>query len=907
MAVRTYMRAFNGGEVSPSMYARIDDGKYQTGMALCKNFLVEPQGPITMRPGFGYVNAVKDENKAVNLIPFVFNLDQSMVLEFGEKYIRFHTQGQTLMKPDGEEPYEVETPYLADEVLDIHYVQSADVVTLVHPNHVPRELRRYGATDWRLVEISFSSTLYAPTGLKVEVHINDSVSNKEDYRREYAVTALDADGKNESIRSESVSVKCNPYGDGAYNVISWDAVEGAGRYRVYRNEGGIWGFIGESTETSIIDEGINIDASITPPNFDYPFSKGRSITTVTVVKGGSGYKTGEVTGINKNSNDLIATATACHYGSDYEEIGSMTEPPKFVVNSSTGSGCELEVTGCDLDNNWVDYSSGVTSVLSAQIRAQHIRIVNGGMGYTEHDTIEYVKGTGKFDYSFMSGGQNKELVFEFRAGNGYDDEPESWSNVTTTGDLQLVVKDATGSGAKLTPVVKDGVITAVTITDGGANYTDPTVTVKSSAGSGAEITAEVNPLGDYPTAVSYFEQRRWFGGTTQRPMNIWATKSGTESDMSYSMPTQDADRIAVRAAAREANRILHIVPLSQLILLTPSAEWRVTSLNSDAITPTSISIRPQSYVGASNVQPIVVNNQMLYAASRGGHLRECGYSYEAGGFISNDVSLRASHLFDNKALRSMAYSKSPWPTVWSVSSDGRLIAMTYVPEQQVGAFSTVETDGTFESCCVVPEGEEDVLYVTVKRNINGKGRRFVERMASRTFIRLEESMCMDCAGTYRGDPTTEINGLSWLEGAEVAIVADGGVEPRQKVKDGKISISHPASIVHVGLPYTADMKTLPTAMALQDGSYGSGHQKNVRQVWFRVVDSGGLKAGPDFENLAEYPSRNIEYAGSPPDPLSDEFGFEIPATWSASGQVCVRQDNPLPLRVISMTTMLEIV
>jgi hypothetical protein len=29
--IRNYMRAFNGGIVSPSMYARIDDGKYQTG------------------------------------------------------------------------------------------------------------------------------------------------------------------------------------------------------------------------------------------------------------------------------------------------------------------------------------------------------------------------------------------------------------------------------------------------------------------------------------------------------------------------------------------------------------------------------------------------------------------------------------------------------------------------------------------------------------------------------------------------------------------------------------------------------------------------------------------------------------------------------------------------------------
>lgn len=83
-------------------------------------------------------------------------------MELGPKYIRFHTQGKTLLGSDGK-PYEVQTPYEADDIMDIHYVQSADIVTLVHPRYAPRELRRYGATDWRLQKISFTSTLSAPS------------------------------------------------------------------------------------------------------------------------------------------------------------------------------------------------------------------------------------------------------------------------------------------------------------------------------------------------------------------------------------------------------------------------------------------------------------------------------------------------------------------------------------------------------------------------------------------------------------------------------------------------------------------------------------------------------------------------------------------------------------------------
>ena len=763
--VRSYLRSFNGGEVAPAMFARIDDGKYQTGLALCRNFLIEPQGPVQMRPGFAYVNEVKDSDHAPALIEFSFSSDQTMVLEVGGGYVRFHTHGQTLLNEEGTAPYEVETDYAADEVFDIHYVQSADVLTFVHPNHPPRELRRYGATDWRLVDINFASSLQPPAKPSVKQTISESTSNPTDYVRRYAVTSLKSDGTEESAISEATQISCNPYGDGAYNTISWTAVPGADRYRVYRDVGGIWSFIGETDTTEIIDENIDADSSITPPIYDVPFSKGDSIQEVKVLTEGSGYKEGD----------------------------------------------------------------------------------------------------------------------------------------------NLTVTDETGSGAELTAVIEDGSIKSVVVKKAGSGYSAPSISVESSAGSGATFEVTIREEPDFPGAVSYFEQRRWFGGTINKPNNLWATKSGTESDMSYSLPTQDDDRISVRVAAREANRIRHIVPLSQLMLLTGAAEWRVSPLNSDAITPASMSVRPQSYVGANNVQPLVINSSMIYAQERGGHLRECGYNYQAGGYISADVCLRAPHLFDNYEVKDLAYSKAPWPTVWAVSSSGKLIAFTYVPEQQVGAFSTVETDGVFEACCVVAEGDEDALYCVVKRTIEGETKRFVERMHERQYTALENCFYVDCGGTYEGDPTTEISGLDWLEGCEVAILADGSVEPHQVVKDGKITLSIASSKVHVGLPYTGELRTLPMALALQDGSYGSGHQKNVREVYFRVVDSSGLKAGPSLDRLAEYPARSTEFAGSPPDPITDEFGFPIYPLWGPSGQVYVRQENPLPLRIISMTTSLELV
>lgn len=879
MAIRQYQRAFNGGEVSPSMFARIDDGKYQTGMALCKNFLIEPQGPIVMRPGFKYVNHTKHAGKKARLIPFNFSISQTMVLELGERYVRFHTQGQTVLGNNGQ-PYEIETPYIEADLFDIHYVQSADVMTLVHPNYPPKELRRYGATDWRLVDIKFGSSLSAPTGLSASQTINKDVTNPTDYKRTYAVTALLADGTEESVRSSSVTIDCNPYGDGSYNTIRWNAVAGAGLYRVYRDQGGVWAYVGQTDTTQIIDENITPDASITPPHYDDAFYSSKGITSVRVNNGGSGYVP------TKYITDFV---NVCEYdwGDGYKQ-----QSTGFPVNIQSKANLTWEIE----DPN--GHGSGAD-----------IRLITG-------ETYAATGGP-------ASGGRTACVTgIEIRSrGTGYDNPKlvikchnRHWQlatlyrfPLTTSHDVpKIVVTDSTGYGADLVPVIENGRVVSVTIRSGGQNYSSPNLSVVSSTGGGASLSANVGQAPDYPGAVSYFEQRRWFGGTQNRPNNLWATRPGTEADMSFSLPSQSDDRIAVRVAAREANRILHIVPLAQLMLMTGAAEWRVSPLNSDAITPESMSVRPQSYVGASNVQPLVVGSSMIYGAGRGGHLRELGYNYEAGGYISGDVCLRAPHLFDNLTIVDLAYSKAPSPVVWAVSSSGKMVAMAYVPEQQVGGFSTIETKGSIESACVVAEGDEDIVYVEVMRTVNGQAVRFVERMNERQYTDLKECVYVDCAGTYRGEAKKEITGLTWLEGETVSILADGAVEPQQVVKDGKITLTYPAEIVHVGLPFIADMKTLPAAMALQDGSYGSGHKKNVREVFFRVVNSSGTQAGPSFDKLSEYPSRSTEFAGNVPEPITDEIGFQIQPQWSQSGQVCVRQKYPLPLRIVSMTTVLEL-
>lgn len=883
--VRNLQRSFAGGEMSPEMYGRIDDQKFQTGAARLRNFVSRPQGPAENRAGFAYVRAVKDSTKKTRLLPFTYSTTQTMVIELGDQYMRFHTMGATLLQgspaaykasaaatisiaspavvtlaghgyangdtivftttgalPTGltagaiyyvvssatntfqvaatyggtaintsgtqsgthtvnryydvaslvsysglnyyckaasygnlptnttywyAEPatgeYEIPTPFATADLFDLHHVQSADVLTICHPGYAPRELRRYGSTQWALVPIVFGASVSAPSGVTATTAGGTAVK----YTYKYVVTALASDLVSESAASAVASIGSNLYETGCTNTISWNAVTGAVRYNVYKYQGGIYGYIGQTDTLSLVDDDITPDAGATPPSY--------------------------------------------------------------------------------------------------------------------------------------------ETVF--------------------------------------------------------------------------------NSTGNYPTAVSYFEQRRAFAGTINEPQKIWMTKSGTESNMSYSLPIKDDDRIAFRVAAREANTIRHIVPLTQLILLTSSAEWRVTSVNSDAITPTTISVRPQSYIGASNVQPSIINNTLVYCAARGGHVRELGYNWQANGFITGDLSVRAAHLFDGHTIADQTYLKAPNPLIYFVNNDGLLLGLTYIPEQSVGAWHWHDTDGLFEACTSVAEGDEDFLYVVVKRTIGGVTKRYVERQQSRSFTSLEHAFFVDSGLKYdgtntgsttvtitggttwtsaevltvtsstpifsypgttdvkdaiiatdssgnkyrltiqatssttvatvrtdntipaslRSTPTTlwafardSVGGLSHLEGKTVSILADGAVQPKKVVTGGAVTLPRAASVIIVGLPYQSDLKTLPLALGV-DAGFGQGRFKNVNKAWLRVYKSSGIFVGPDADNLTEAKQRTTEPYGSPPELKSQEILVVLTPTWADSGEIFVRQNDPLPLTIVGMT------
>jgi len=751
MIIKKLTRSFAGGEITPEMYARLDLTKFQTGLALCRNFEVLPHGPVQNRAGLEYTLEVKDSSKRTRLIPFSFNTQQTFALEVGDQFIRFHTNGGTLLEAakaitgitqanpgvitipahgyaNGDwlflaniggmtalngrwvkaagvtantfqltsvhgganidttalpawtaggtaaRVYEVATPYLEADLFDLHYTQSADVETVVHPTYAPRELRRLGATNWTLTSILFAPTIATPTAPTATA---GGPGGGTPVTLTYVCTAVATEGLEESYASPAATANSDLTVVGNYVDVTPAAVAGAVRYNVYKLKNGLYGYIGQTDGSALRDSNITPDATKTPPLVNDPFAS----------------------------------------------------------------------------------------------------------------------------------------------------------------------------------------------------------------------------AGNYPQAVGYYEGRRIFGGTTNKPQNIWMTRSGTESNLTYSIPTRDDDGIFFRIAARDVNSIRHILPLSSLVLLTAGGEWKVEPRNSDILTPTSASPRQSASEGANNVQPVITSSALLYAQARGGRVREMKYDWNSQDYTSEDLSILAPHLFDGFTIVDMAYAKAPTRTIWAVRSDGTLLGLTYLPKQEVAAWHQHTTDGFFESVCVVAEGNEDVLYCIVRRTVNGRTVRNVERKRGRQFANLAASFIVDSGLTYSGAAANTVSGLYHLEGKTVVILADGAVMPQQVVTAGRITLpnSITASVIQIGLPYVSDLQTLPIALeAVQQ--FGQNSFKNVNEVGLRVYKSSGVFAGPSFDQLKEVKQRTTEPFGTPPQLITEMVRLTISPDWSDNdAPICVRQSAPLPL------------
>ena len=397
-----------------------------------------------------------------------------------------------------------------------------------------------------------------------------------------------------------------------------------------------------------------------------------------------------------------------------------------------------------------------------------------------------------------------------------------------------------------------------------------------------------NATDKYPRAITFHQQRLWFGGTTAKPQSIFGSKTDNFED--FTVGTNDADALEYAIASYKVNQVQWMSSTEVLLVGTAGGEFKVSGGNA-ALTPSNVQVTRQTSYGGKNVQPRHVGYQTLFVQATGTSVRSYEYQWNQDVYESEDLTFLAEHI-GKKGIKDMAYQLVPDSILWVVCNDGTLAGLTYDKGRKIVGWHQHTTDGTFESVAVVPQATVDQVWVIVKRTVNSVVKRYVEY--------IDPNLHVDSALTYSGSAVTTLSGLTHLEGKTVSILGDDAVYPNTAVSSGAISVATSFAKADVGLKFTSTLQTLPIEGGNAAGS-AQGVRKRFNEIYVRLHESFYPKI-----NGIMPPVRTPSTGMGNPEPKTTGDVRVKNEGYDLEGKITVTQDLPGPTHVLSLFGTLSV-
>jgi hypothetical protein len=429
--------------------------------------------------------------------------------------------------------------------------------------------------------------------------------------------------------------------------LSWDAVFGATSYNIYKEVNGIYGWIGEAGSNAFTDATITPDDSKRPPDANNPFSA-----------------------------DPVL-----------EEISANIVPDMIYVSpvSVAGGGWTATAT------NW--YGSGPYYLRCAFDPAfptiDYITLTTTVPTTIIEIVPDAPVAVGAYSFVMSAAGLGAEAwTFE-----GYDGA--SWVTLDTrVGEVSWAANEKRTYDF-VNEVAYEKYHIVINKNNTNTNY---------SRFNKIEMhTATYSTAANYPGSATIHQQRLILARTDAKPQTIFGSQTGNYYNFNVSSPLQDDDSYEFTVASNQVNEIQWMSAIRTLLLGTAGSEWEMDSGSaSNSITPTNVNLKPQGNRGSEPIEPIIIGNSLLFISRGGSSIRDYGYNFDVDGYTGDELTLLASHLFEDSSVRAWAFQKAPYSVVWVVMEDGSLVGLTYDKDQKVIAWHQHETEGTFESVAVIP-------------------------------------------------------------------------------------------------------------------------------------------------------------------------------------------------------------
>jgi hypothetical protein len=431
----------------------------------------------------------------------------------------------------------------------------------------------------------------------------------------------------------------------------------------------------------------------------------------------------------------------------------------------------------------------------------------------------------------------------------------------------------------------------------------------------------------YPSSVAFFRQRLCFA----RDNTVWASVSADFENFIATEAGQVTLDLAYTGtlAADKNDRVLWLYGGSTLTAGTASGEWAIgPQTSNEAFGPGNAQAVKHAGYGSIQVQPIKVDNSLLYMQRGGNRLRELTYDYQSDSWISVDRSQLAEHMAPQYGYLYMAHQRQPESVVWVSSASGRLYSMTYDKAQNVYAWARhrlggfgIYGNGPIVSAMTSvksPDGVNDDVWMLVSRydastpnttlEIIGPAQG-VSDPAQYFFHELgdtPDANFLDCSlpcTVLAGAQIINVNTLAIVQGSSVGAILHGCVIPDGTTASLGLSIDSTADIRsgRVGYRYLSNWWSLPLQGNSATGT-PQGKVARIRGIVLRVYKTVGFVYGisPNDAILDRKEMRTQDTPMNNAVQLQNgDFYVEPTTAYVDQPTLFIQQDQPLPLTIVA--------
>lgn len=432
----------------------------------------------------------------------------------------------------------------------------------------------------------------------------------------------------------------------------------------------------------------------------------------------------------------------------------------------------------------------------------------------------------------------------------------------------------------------------------------------------------------FPTAGGFHEGRF-----------TWAGRDAVQASISDAFDSfdpefeGDAGAINRTIGSGPVDNINWVLSLQRLILGGEGAEHSIRSSSLDEpLTPTNFNLKQASTQGSAGVAAVKVDQTGQFVQRGGIRVYEIAFGEDGIDYNASHLSALAPDIGAPGIVRAVV-QRQPDTRVHYQRSDGTVAMLIVDKVEQVICWIEIETAAgdSIEDAVILPGGvgdEEDHVYYSVARAIDGSTKRYLEKWAFEKQVgNLTLNRQADSYVTYSQAASTTISGLSHLVGRTV-VVWDNGKCLRTSADEiatfvvnasGQITgltnngESYEATEGVVGLQYSAPWKSAKLVELIEQLGGSLDDEQLITGLGLILADvhAKGVKFGQSLteSEMDELPEISSDTGGTvDADTVHTDYTtgkLPFPGRWSKDARLCLLAKAPRPATVLAALAEVE--